>query len=67
MPRTPSHVVAREDTAESRMARSLKLIPAYKESNVTEWFWCFEKKAHEFDRQRSRGVGLVANVLNGGL
>ena len=62
---TPSHVVARENTAESRLARSLKLFPAFEESKVTEWFQRFEKKAHEFEWPRSRWVGLVANVLKG--
>ena len=54
VPCTPSHVVAREDTAESRLARSLKLFPAIEESKMTEWFRRFEKKAHEFEWQRSR-------------
>ena len=65
MPRTLSHVVAREDTAESRLAKSLKLVPAFEESKVTEWFWRFEKKAPEFEWPQSRWVGLVANVLKG--
>ena len=47
--RTPSLVVAREDTAESGLARSLKLVPAFEESKVIEWFRRFEKKAHEFE------------------
>ena len=36
VPRIPSHVVAREDTAESRLDRSLKLVLAFEESKVTE-------------------------------
>ena len=54
VPDTPSHVVARKDTAESRLARSLKLVPAFEESKMTEWLWRFEKKAHEFQWSRSR-------------
>ena len=65
MPRTPSHVVAREDTPESRLAGSLKLVPAFEENKMTEWFRRFEKKAHEFEWPRNRWVGLVANVLKG--
>ena len=63
VPRTLSHVVARKDTAESRLARSLKLVLALEESKVTELFRRFENKAHEFEWPRSRWIGLVANVL----
>ena len=42
VPRIPSHVVAREDTAESRLARRLKIVPAFEESKVTEWFQQYE-------------------------
>ena len=47
------------------MAKNRKLVPAFEESKVTEWFRRFEKKAHEFEWPRSRWVGLVANVLKG--
>ena len=53
------------DDGESRLARSLKLVPAFDESKVTEWFIRFEKKALEFEWPRERWVPLVSNVLKG--
>ncbi|MPC48481.1 hypothetical protein E2C01_042254 [Portunus trituberculatus] len=54
-----------EKAVESQMVRSLKLIPEFDESKVTEWFRRFEKKAYEFDWPQERWVGLVANMLKG--
>ena len=54
-----------EKSVESQMVRSLKLIPEFDESKVTEWFRRFEKKASEFAWPRDRWVGLVANMLKG--
>ena len=54
-----------EKSVESQMVRSLKLIPEFDESKVTEWFRRFEKKASEFQWPQERWVGLVANMLKG--
>ena len=55
----------REESAEIQLTRSLKLVPAFDEAKVTEWFLRFEKKAREYNWPRERWVGLVANVLKG--
>ena len=55
----------RPDDGESRLAKSLKLVPAFDENEVTEWFIRFEKKAREFEWPRERWVALVSNVLKG--
>lgn len=49
VPRSPSHSVVWEDSAESRQSRSIKLVPAFEEKNVTEWFRRYEKRAQEFE------------------
>ena len=35
----------KEDSIEVRMARNMKLVPAFSEDKVTEWFNRFEKMA----------------------
>ncbi len=36
------------DSFETQMARSMKLVPAFDEHKVAEWFRRFEKKAREY-------------------
>ncbi|WP_435362537.1 hypothetical protein, partial [Klebsiella pneumoniae] len=60
-----SATFGRPDDGESRLARSIKLVPAFDENKVTEWFVRFEKKAREFEWPRERWVALVSNVLKG--
>ncbi len=56
-------VGVKEDTVESHMVRSLKMILEY-ERKVIEWFR-FEKKADEFDWSCERQVGPIVNMLKG--
>lgn len=48
------------ESTESQIIKSLKLVPAFEETKVTELFQQFEMKANEFKWPRQSWVGLIA-------
>ena len=54
-----------ERSVETKLVKSLQLIPDFDEEKVAEWFGRFEKKAREFDWPVERWTSLVANKLKG--